>query len=70
MRWLGLCVALLLVASPALAQEEATYGTDGFLGRIGKGTAEGKFAALEGAGVSVTRSPAEMGACMQDLLGN
>ena len=36
----------------------------------GKGTAEGKFAALEGAGVSVTRSPAEMGACMQDLLGN
>ena len=36
----------------------------------GKGTAEGKFAALEGAGVRVTRSPAEMGACMQDLLGN
>ena len=34
----------------------------------GKGTAEGKFAALEAAGVSVTRSPADMGACMQDLL--
>jgi succinyl-CoA synthetase alpha subunit len=33
-----------------------------------KGTAEGKFAALEAAGVSVTRSPADMGACMQDLL--
>ena len=34
----------------------------------GKGTAEGKFAALEKAGVSVTRSPAEMGQHMQDLL--
>ena len=36
----------------------------------GKGTAEGKFAALEAAGVSVTRSPADMGACMQDLLNS
>ena len=36
----------------------------------GKGTAEGKFAALETAGVSVTRSPADMGACMQDLLNS
>jgi succinyl-CoA synthetase alpha subunit len=35
----------------------------------GKGTAEGKFAALEAAGVSVTRSPAQMGERMQDLLG-
>ncbi len=34
----------------------------------GKGTAEGKFAALEAAGVSVTRSPAEMGTVMQQLL--
>ena len=34
----------------------------------GKGTAEGKFAALEAAGVTVTRSPADMGASMQDLL--
>jgi succinyl-CoA synthetase alpha subunit len=34
----------------------------------GKGTAEGKFAALEAAGVSVTRSPADMGATMQALL--
>ncbi len=36
----------------------------------GKGTAEGKFAALEAAGVSVTRSPADMGACMQAQLNS
>ena len=36
----------------------------------GKGTAEGKFAALEAAGVGVTRSPADMGACMQDQLNS
>ena len=35
----------------------------------GKGTAEGKFAALEKAGVAVVRSPAEMGQRMQLLLG-
>jgi len=35
-----------------------------------QGTAEGKFAALEAAGVTVTRSPADMGACMQDLLNS
>lgn len=35
----------------------------------GKGTAEGKFAALESAGVAVVRSPAEMGQRMQSLLG-
>lgn len=34
----------------------------------GKGTAEGKFAALEKAGVAVVRSPAEMGQRMQSLL--
>jgi succinyl-CoA synthetase alpha subunit len=34
----------------------------------GKGTAEGKFAALETAGVTVTRSPADMGMHMQKLL--
>ncbi|MFP3874871.1 MAG: succinate--CoA ligase subunit alpha [Thiohalophilus sp.] len=35
----------------------------------GKGTAEGKFAALQDAGVIVSRSPAEMGRLMQEQLG-
>jgi len=34
----------------------------------GKGTADAKFAALEAAGVATVRSPAEMGARMQELL--
>ncbi|TDY01179.1 succinate--CoA ligase subunit alpha [Thiohalophilus thiocyanatoxydans] len=36
----------------------------------GKGTAEGKFAALQAAGVAVSRSPAEMGRLMQEQLGS
>ncbi|MGA7980268.1 MAG: succinate--CoA ligase subunit alpha [Chromatiaceae bacterium] len=35
----------------------------------GKGTAEGKYAALEQAGVATVRSPAEMGSRMAALLG-
>jgi len=35
----------------------------------GKGTAEGKYAALESAGVATVRSPAEMGSRMAVLLG-
>ncbi len=34
----------------------------------GKGTAAEKFAALEAAGVATTRSPAEMGQCLKELL--
>ncbi len=35
----------------------------------GKGTAEGKYAALDAAGVTTVRSPAEMGSRMRALLG-
>ncbi len=35
----------------------------------GKGTADDKFAALEGAGVTTVRSPAEIGEAMKKLLG-
>ena len=35
----------------------------------GQGTAEAKIAALESAGVTVVRSPAEMGVAMQATLG-
>ena len=35
----------------------------------GKGTAAGKYAALEAAGVATVRSPAEIGQRMAELLG-
>jgi succinyl-CoA synthetase alpha subunit len=34
----------------------------------GKGTAEAKFEALEAAGVSTVRSPADLGRAIQELL--
>lgn len=36
----------------------------------GRGTAEGKFAALEAAGVTTVRSPADIGTCMAQQLGH
>jgi succinyl-CoA synthetase alpha subunit len=35
----------------------------------GKGTAEDKFKALDGAGVATVRSPAELGSKMLEVLG-
>ena len=35
----------------------------------GQGTAEGKFAAMEAAGVKTVRSPADLGAAMVEALG-
>ena len=39
------------------------------IGAGGKGTAEEKFAAMEEAGMTIARNPAEMGKAVQGLMG-
>ena len=44
-------------------------GHAGAIASGGQGTAEGKFAAMEAAGVTTVRSPGDLGAAMKKLLG-
>jgi succinyl-CoA synthetase alpha subunit len=52
----------------ATAPEGRTMGHAGAIVSGGKGTAEGKFAAMKDAGVAITRSPAEIGVTLKSML--
>ncbi|MCL4139129.1 UNVERIFIED_CONTAM: hypothetical protein GTU68_002549 [Idotea baltica] len=52
----------------ATAPAGRTMGHAGAIISGGQGTAEGKFAALEAAGVATVRSPADIGAKVQEIL--
>ena len=48
---------------------DSRMGHAGAIVSGGQGTAEGKFAAMEDAGVHVVRNPALMGEKMKEILG-